>query len=64
MLICFVSLSGCKKSSEPEPGPSGDEVTSAAEYEAEAEKEINKENVEAELDKLEKELEEDISSEQ
>ena len=55
-------LSGCKKRpSEPESG----EVTikTKAEYEAEAKKEINRKNIVKELEKLEKEIEQDMQPE-
>ncbi|UCF43421.1 MAG: hypothetical protein JSV99_00375 [Planctomycetota bacterium] len=54
--IGVFGLSGCKKKSD-------EEAKTAAEYKAEAEKEINQENRDAELDALEKALEEDISAE-
>jgi predicted small lipoprotein YifL len=49
--LVSLSLAGCG-SSEPAPEPAKTE----AEYKAEAEKEITTENVEAELDKLEQEV--------
>lgn len=49
------SVSGCKKASrDTEAGE--ESVKTAAEYEAEAKKEINKENMNQELDKIEQEL--------
>ena len=61
--ISVFCLSGCKKrSSETE---SGQEVLkTAAEYEAEASEEINKENMAEELENIEKALEQEISQEQ
>jgi len=61
--ISVFCLSGCKKrSSEAE---SDEEVLKTiAEYEAEAKKQINKENMADELDRIEKALEEEISQEQ
>jgi hypothetical protein len=53
--IGVFSLSGCKKKSEEE--------ATAADYEAEAKKEITQENRDAELDAIEKAMEEDISAE-
>lgn len=54
--IGVFSLSGCKKKSD-------EEAKTAADYAAEAKEEINQENRDAELDALEKALEEDISAE-
>jgi hypothetical protein len=54
-VIGVFSLSGCKEKSDEEATP--------ADYAAEAEKEINQENRDAELDALEKAMEEDISAE-
>jgi hypothetical protein len=54
--IGVFSFSGCKKKSD-------EDVKTAAEYKAEAEKEITQENRDAELDALEKAMEEDISAE-
>lgn len=53
--IGFFGLSGCKKKSEEE--------TTAADYSAEAKKEINQQNKDAELEKIEKAMEEDIAAE-
>lgn len=51
--IIVFCLSGCKKrSSEPEPG--GEVPKTMADYEAEAEREINKENMAEELEKIER----------
>jgi len=55
-------LSGCKKSpggAEPEQ-----EVKTMAEYEAEAREQINKENMDKELESIEKQLEQELSQEQ
>lgn len=55
------SVSGCKRSSEE--GVLGEEeVKSAAEYEAEAEKEIDEENMAEELDRIEQEMEAEAGS--
>jgi PBP1b-binding outer membrane lipoprotein LpoB len=53
--IGVFSLSGCKKKS--------DEEATAADYAAEAKKEINQQNKDAELEKIEKAMEEDIAAE-
>jgi hypothetical protein len=53
VLFC---VNGCKKDSSQD-------VKTAEGYKAEAEKEIDKENMAAELDELEKTLEEEISQE-
>jgi uncharacterized membrane protein (DUF106 family) len=61
-VISVFCLSGCKKRpSKPEPGE--EVVKTMAEYEAEAKKQITKKNMAKELEKLEKEIEEDISAE-
>ena len=55
-------LSGCKRRpSEPERGEEA--IKTMVEYEAEAKKQINKKNVVKELEKLEKEIEEDMRQE-
>ena len=63
MAVSVFYLGGCKKrSSESE---SGREVTGTlAEYKAEAEEQIDKENMGEELEKIEKALEQEISQEQ
>jgi hypothetical protein len=53
------TLSGCKKSSDE---PTEPPVKTIADYEAEAEKEITPETMEAELEKLEKEIDADLKS--
>ena len=58
-VISVLCLSGCKKSSseaEQEEVPK-----TMAEYEAEARKEISEENIDAELEKIERKLEEEIA---
>ncbi len=55
MVLLLFSVSGCKKTSEGLK-PVTEAVKTAAEYEAEAKKEINKENMNQELDKIEQEL--------
>ena len=57
VVICVSGLTGCGKSSD-EP-----EVKTEAEYKAEAEKEITAENMDDELDKIEKEMEQDLKEE-
>ena len=55
-------ISGCKDSSNE--AESGQEVVkTAAEYEAEAKEQITKENMDEELDKIEKALEQEITEE-
>ena len=56
VVIGLLCVNGCKKKSE-EP------IKSQAEYKAEAVQEINAENMDSELGKLEKQLEQDISTE-
>lgn len=58
-LSCF---SGCRKSSSD--AESGQEkVKTMAEYRSEAKKEINRENMAKELDRIERELEQELSEE-
>jgi len=60
--IIGLGASGCKKSSDTPPGNTETPKT-AAEYETEAEKEITAENMEAELAKLEKEIDGELGAE-
>ena len=56
-------LNGCKEG----PGDAGagqEEVKTAAEYEAEAKEQINKDNMTEELERIEKEVDQDISQDQ
>ena len=62
MVVCCFWMSGCKKSSS-EPETPQEQVKTTAEYEAEAKKEISKENMAEELDKLQKKIEQDITQE-
>ena len=58
--IIAISVLGCKnkkQSGEPQPGQT--ELKTTAEYEAQAKKEINKENMAQELDKIEKEIQQE-----
>jgi hypothetical protein len=58
--IIAISVVGCKKrSSGPQPGQT--ELKTMAEYEAEAKKEITKDNMTQELDKIEKDLQQETS---
>jgi len=62
-VLLLFSVSGCKKASTgPEAGE--EPVKTAAEYEAEAKKEINKDNMNQELDKIEQELGQEASQPQ
>jgi len=54
--LCLLGVTGC---AEDEP-----QAKTAAEYKAEAEKEIQQENASAELDKLEKSIEEEAAKQQ
>lgn len=60
--ILVFGLSGCKKRSGKPGEPSKEPTKTMVDYQAEAEKEINRENMAEELEKLEKEVEEDILS--
>ena len=55
-------MNGCKeRSSSTQSGQ--EEVKTAAEYEAEAKEQVNKENMAEELERIEKALDQDISQE-
>ncbi len=62
-VISIFYLSGCKKRAD-DAQPDTEKVKTAAEYEAEAKEQINKENMAEELERIEKALEQDISQEQ
>ncbi|MHC4462414.1 MAG: hypothetical protein ACYS6W_10580 [Planctomycetota bacterium] len=57
--ISFFCISGCDKDTESDE----DVVKTEAEYKAEAEEQINEENMAEELEKIEKALEKEISEE-
>jgi hypothetical protein len=59
-VISVFWLSGCKKRPS-EPGATKEKVKTIADYTAEAAKEIDKKNMADELDKLGKEIDQDIS---
>ena len=59
VLMIAVVFTGCKK----EPAESVDVVKTTAEYEAEAEKEINTDNMADELDKIEKSVNTELETE-
>jgi uncharacterized membrane protein (DUF106 family) len=61
--ITAISISGCKKHSS-EPQLDQEEVKTVAEYEDKAKKEITKENMAQELDKIEKDLQQEINQKQ
>lgn len=52
--LCLAFLPGCKKSSGPE---------AEAEYQIETKEEITKENMQTELDEIEKQLEQEAAAE-
>jgi len=52
IMICLLCPGGCKKSS-PESGSAKEAVKTAAEYAEDAEREINEDNMAAELEKIE-----------
>jgi PBP1b-binding outer membrane lipoprotein LpoB len=60
VVISVFCLTGCKKKSEPAESEA-EATKTTAEYEAEAKKEITKENMAAELEQIEKAVEEEIS---
>ena len=57
--VLLFGIAGCKKKSD-EPG----QIKTQAEYKSQAEEEITEDNMEAELNELEKELEAEITAEQ
>lgn len=59
-VISVSCLNGCKESSDD----AQQEVKTAAEYRVEAKEQINKENMAQELDRIDKELEQDIGQEE
>ena len=59
-VISVFCLSGCKKRSS-EAESSQEVLKTMAEYEAEAKKQINKENMAEELERIEKTLEQEVS---
>jgi predicted small lipoprotein YifL len=59
-LVCVFSICGCtRKSNEPAPAP--ETTKTAAEYKAEADKQINEQNMSQELSKLEQEIQTDAA---
>lgn len=58
-LITVLCLSGCKKGSDESV-----EIKTQAEYEQEAQEQITEENMETELNRLEKSIDSDIELEQ
>jgi len=54
-ILCIGILGGCSKEKEPATVPE-EPVKTAAEYKVEADKEITEQNMDQELDKLEKEV--------
>ena len=63
MIVIGLGGFGCKKSSSDE-ATTQEQVKTTAEYEAEAEEQINKENMNQELEKIEQELEQDANQPQ
>jgi len=61
--LCILCVTGCAKKSQP-PAPAPEQTKSAAEYKAEAEKEIKDENASAELDKLQQSIDTEAAQEQ
>ncbi len=60
--ISFFCISGCDKTSS-DAEPNEEVVKTMAEYEAEAKAQINEENMDEELAKIEKALEQELSEE-
>ena len=61
--ISIFYLNGCKKRTD-EAQSDTEKVKTAAEYKAEAKEQINKENMDEELEDIEEAVEQDISQEQ
>ncbi len=65
--ICFWGLAGCKKSTgekEAKKQTENVQVKTLKQYQAEAKEQINKKNMAEELDKIEKELEQELKSQE
>jgi hypothetical protein len=65
--LCLACVTGCAKKQPPAPktpAPAQEQTKTAAQYKAEADKEITQENANQELDKLEKSVDEDAAQEQ
>ncbi len=65
--ICFWGLGGCKKNTgEGDSAKQSEEkqLKTMVEYDAEAKEQINEKNMAEELDKLEKELEQELKSQE
>jgi excinuclease UvrABC ATPase subunit len=60
VMVCLAGFSGCGKSSNEPPAPQ-EQTKTAAEYKAEAEKEITEENADAELKKLEQSIDQEAA---
>jgi glucose/arabinose dehydrogenase len=68
VMLCLLCVTGCAKKSQPPAQPQSqaqpqEQTKTAAEYKAEADKEIKQENASAELDKLEKSIAEESAQE-
>jgi predicted small lipoprotein YifL len=62
VMLSVLCATGCAKKSPP-PAPA-EKTKTAAEYKAEADKEINEQNASAELDKLQKNIDQEAAQEQ
>lgn len=62
-VVSLFCLNGCKKDADDVQSDT-ENIKTAAQHKAEAKEQINKENMDEELDRLEKELEQDISEEE
>jgi predicted small lipoprotein YifL len=58
VLVCVAGLCGCAKKSTPQEPP----AKTAAEYKAEADKQIDEKNADAELQKLEQSINQDAAA--
>ena len=59
--LCLLCVTGCSKKSQP---PAQEKTKTAAEYKAEADKEIKQENADQELEKLQKSIDAEAAQEQ
>ncbi|MEN6309571.1 MAG: hypothetical protein ABFD91_17625 [Anaerohalosphaeraceae bacterium] len=65
LVLAIAALNGCKKQTpSPAPAQPAEPAKTVQEVKTEADKEITSENLDAELDKMEKEVDADIATEQ
>jgi len=65
MLMCFLITTGCDRKADQKgqtPAAETEQVKTSAEYKAEADKEITEQNMDSELDSIEKEIDADAAA--